>query len=506
MRHRPALTGCTLCTPLALWLAPVPTSMPLASTGHSSGSSASSPPPQVQISTPPGPYSVFSRTEKRMMMALDGFAMLFSPLTANIYFPAMSQLETDLDASPQLINLTITSYLVFQAVAPALFGDLADALGRRPAFLAMFAVYSVANLGLALQRSFPALLALRMVQSLGASATVAVSYGLVADIVTAAERGGVIGVTMIATNLGPALAPLIGGAILGGSGSWQWIFWFLLLCGALELLLLLFLLPETARGIVGNGSLRPPAWRRPLLSVLVPSRGRIPNPLRSIRVIFYKDSFLVLLISGIYYCLQASIALTLRKQYPHFSDTIIGACYLSIGCGVVVGGCLNGRLLNRNYAVIAAEVGHSATDKDSDLDTFPIERARLHSMRYLQLLHLGPLMGYGWMMQKGVHVSAPLIFHFVLGFLETCIVQTCNTLLVDIFQDKPSVAAASGNIVRCGLLAAGIAVMEPLMERMGLGWYFTLLSLLGAAAGIASCEVLKRKGMNWRRDRRNGAF
>ncbi|KAK3905374.1 major facilitator superfamily transporter [Staphylotrichum tortipilum] len=148
-------------------------------------------------------YSVFTRWERRMMVLLVGFAMLFSPLTANIYFPAMSKLEADLGTSAQLINLTVMSYLVLQAVAPALFGDLADAVGRRPAFLSMFALYSVANLGLALQHSFPALLTLRMMQSLGASATVAVPYGLVADIVTAAERGGVIGASMVATNLGP---------------------------------------------------------------------------------------------------------------------------------------------------------------------------------------------------------------------------------------------------------------------------------------------------------------
>lgn len=264
-----------------------------------------------------------------MMIVLVGFAMLFSPLSANDYFPAMSKLEADIDTSSQLINLTVTSYLVLQAVAPALFGDLADAVGRRPAFLGMFSLYTAANLGLALQHSFPALLTLRMVQSLGASATVAVSYGLVADIVTAAERGGVIGASMVATNLGPVLGPLIGGAILNGSGSWQWIFWFLLLCGAAMLLSMLLFLPETARRIVGNGSIRPHGWRRPLLSVLFPRiriprhaqpqssscaageetpaaetkkwHTRIPNPLHSIRVIFYKDSALVLLITGVFY-------------------------------------------------------------------------------------------------------------------------------------------------------------------------------------------------------------
>ncbi len=120
------------------------------------------------------------------------------------------------------------------------------------------------------------------------------------------------------------------------------------------------------------------------------------------------------------------------------------------------------------------------------------------------------------------------MLQFVLGFLETCIVQvfptptsnvvggsetrhdkranfehTCNTLLVDIFQDKPSAAAASGNIVRCGLSAAGIAAMEPLMQRIGLGWYFTFLSVLGAIVGLASSEVIKKKGMDWRLARHN---
>jgi uncharacterized membrane protein len=40
--------------------------------------------------------------------------------------------------------------------------------------------------------------------------------------------------------------------------------------------------------------------------------------------------------------------------------------------------------------------------------------------------------------------------------------------------------------------------MEPLMDKMGLGWYFTFLALFGAVVGIASGEVLKRKGMHWR--------
>ncbi|KAF5010441.1 hypothetical protein FDECE_3410 [Fusarium decemcellulare] len=395
-----------------------------------------------QIHEPP--YTVFTRPAVRAMVALVGFAMLFSPLSANIYFPALNQLRSDLSVSTQLINLTITSYLVFQAIAPALFGDAADIVGRRPAFIVMFTVYTLANLGLALQNSYSALLVLRMVQSLGCSAAIAVSYGVVADIATAADRGGLLGTAMIATNLGPAIAPVIGGGILSRAG-WRWIFWFLMIAGAVMLLLLALLLPETARSIVGNGSINPKPWSTALLSgwrvesqehesqnttqgsSMRTQQRRMPNPLRSLRLVFYKHSFMVISMSGIfytiYYCLQASIA-TLFKEIYGYNDAIIGLCYLSIGFGVVMGGYLNGRLLDRNYKIVATRAGLEANkQRVTDLTNFPIEKARLLAMVYLHLVHMGILIGYGWVMQRALHVSVPLVFHFFLGFLETCIVQ-----------------------------------------------------------------------------------
>jgi hypothetical protein len=75
---------------------------------------------------------------------------------------------------------------------------------------------------------------------------------------------------------------------------------------------------------------------------------------------------------------------------------------------------------------------------------------------------------------------------------------TCNTLLVDIFQDSPSAAAASGNIVRCALSAGGIACMQPLMGRIGEGWYFVFLAVVGGAVGVPCTQIITTKGMEWR--------
>jgi MFS family permease len=99
--------------------------------------------------------------------------------------------------SAQLINLTVTAYVVLQGIAPALFGELSDKVGRRPVYVVSFGIYVTANVGLALQDRYAALLLLRMLQSLGASATVAIGYGVVADIATPAERGRVLGPAMV---------------------------------------------------------------------------------------------------------------------------------------------------------------------------------------------------------------------------------------------------------------------------------------------------------------------
>ncbi|KAI1349791.1 chloramphenicol resistance protein [Xylaria sp. FL0043] len=445
-------------------------------------------------------YSLFSGRERRLITAIIGLSMVFSPLTANIYFPGLVQIQKDLHVTPELINLTITSYLIVQGISPVLFGDAADLFGRRPVFIVMFSVYALANIALALQDSFVALLILRMLQSLGCSATIAISYGVIADVSPPAERGSMQGVAITAGNVGPVLAPVIGGALVSRAG-WHWVFWFLLITGSVALLMIVLFLPETARNIVGNGKTLPSKWRRPLVSrifgVQIPKAGRPStagaptkkssrtlNPLRSFRILFYKDSFLVLLISGvfylIYYCVQASITNELKEIYG-FDEAIIGACYLAIGVGVIVGGFVNGKLMDYNYKRQAQAIGHRIDKVSGDsLTKFPIEKARTRSMIFFIVAHSGTLAAY------------------VLGGLETCIVQTFNTLLVDIFHDRPSTAAAAGNIVRCGLAAAGIAGLKPIMSCIGNGWYFTMLSIIGFVVGSTGTFILRRFGMKWR--------
>jgi hypothetical protein len=57
-------------------------------------------------------YSVFTPTQKRLIILTAALASSFSPLSANIYYPALNSIAKDLRVSPSQINLTITTYMV----------------------------------------------------------------------------------------------------------------------------------------------------------------------------------------------------------------------------------------------------------------------------------------------------------------------------------------------------------------------------------------------------------
>ncbi|KAL4970379.1 major facilitator superfamily domain-containing protein [Aspergillus stella-maris] len=169
---------------------------------------------------------------------------------------------------------TLSSYIYFPALDPMardLARDLGNHDGRRPAYILMFVLVFGSNIGLALQNSYPALLMLRMVQSAGASGSYGAACGVVADITTTAERGSYVGSLIFMTNAAPSFGPVIAGVLTQELG-WRWIFWFLIILTGVYLLIITFILPETQRKIVGNGSVRVEGIHRSFFDILTKTR------------------------------------------------------------------------------------------------------------------------------------------------------------------------------------------------------------------------------------------
>lgn len=61
-----------------------------------------------------------------------------------------------------------------QAIAPAIWGPIADRSGRRPMYLLAILIYTASCTGLALAPTYTVLLVMRLLQSFGGSPTVAI--------------------------------------------------------------------------------------------------------------------------------------------------------------------------------------------------------------------------------------------------------------------------------------------------------------------------------------------
>ena len=477
-------------------------------------------------------YSIFSKRKKQYIVFMTAWAGLFSPLSASIYLPVLNTLAAELKLSNALINLTLTSYLIFQGIAPTIFGDFADMAGRRPAYFIAFVLYIGANVGLALQHSYAALFILRCLQSSGSSGTIAMGNGVVADIAPSSERGIYMGLVISGPMIGPAIGPVIGG-ILAQFLGWRSIFWFLTILAVVFLVPFVTTFPETGRNVVSNGSVPPQGWNMSLLNYLktrkieqsnalgrTVSREekrtaqaelaskrqlRCPNPLKSVHIILEKDVGLLLFYNSIIYVAFYDVLASLPSLFAEiygFNDLQIGLCYLPYGAGGALASIMCGKLMDYNYRRVAAAAGITIDRKrGDDLRNFPIEKARIQVIVPLLYIGTAAQLCYGWVLEKEVHLAAPLVLTFVMGLCMTGSFNVMSVLLVDFYPQSPATATAANNLVRCLMGAAGTAVIIQMINAMGRGWCFTFI------AGVVFFTspllwVLVKWGPKWREARR----
>ena len=282
-----------------------------------------------------------------------------------------------------------------------MIAGFSDGAGRRPAYLICLTLFLAANIGLALQNDYAALMVLRCLQSGGSSGTIALATGLVGDLATSAERGTYVAWASVGGLLGPSIAPIIGG-LLSQYLGWKWIFWFSAIFAAALLVPTLLFLPETCRKVVADDSVRAPKlnWsvtdalrhraraRRGLEvdparieEVCRNYRLRFPNPLSTLALVADKESGLVLLTSGLsfvcFYAVMTGAAAEFRQSYG-FDNLQISLMFVPIGAGSLVSAVTTGRLTDRNYRRHAKKLGLPVDkDRHQDLANFPLERARI---------------------------------------------------------------------------------------------------------------------------------
>ncbi|KAI1452760.1 MFS general substrate transporter [Annulohypoxylon moriforme] len=462
------------------------------------------------------PYSVFSPSMRWWIVFMNTISAFLSPITANIYFPAIPALSQDLGVSVAKINLTLTTYMIFQGLAPTFTGDFADIAGRRPAFIIACTIYLGANIGLALQRNYVALLVLRMVQSAGSSGTIALVYGVVADIAPSSERGKFMGIVGAGITIGPALGPIIGG-LLSQYLGWAAIFWFLCILAVCWMIPYILAVPETGRKVVGNGSIPPQGWNMTLIDYIrfrrqpvnrpsnyVRQKLRFPNPLNTLAVLGNKDMALVLGYNACLYMGFNLITATLASQFAdiyHYNDIQLGLCFLPLGGATMITSISSGYILDWNFRRIAKKLGVRIEGKrGNELKGFPIEKARLQIAYPLIIIGVLVSIGYGWALHYETHVVVPLVLSFFIGVGVTGPFQIINVLIVDLYPQAPATATAANNLCRCLSGAVATAVIQYILDAWGRGWTYTFIAFIYGFF-FPALWVIQKHGPKWREER-----
>lgn len=143
--------------------------------------------------------------------------------------------------------------------------------------------------------------------------------------------------------------------------------------------------------------------------------------------------------------MTTSTGTTFKDTY-HLSETELGLCFIANGAGCLLATFIvrstlvqqlrtsltktfpaqNGPRMTHDYKVVKRQVERRRTEagfskedealerkKDlNDLSTFPIEHARLRSEPYFFFMLIASTITYGWVLDRGVHLSVPLIMQF----------------------------------------------------------------------------------------------
>ena len=142
-------------------------------------------------------------------------------------------------------------------------------------------------------------------------------------------------------------------------------------------------------------------WEDPVTSVGY--SWSLPNPLKSLRILFRPDNAVIIFAAGLLYvaytCINASLSILFIEMY-NLTQLEAGLIYLPFGIGGIVSTFFSGHLIDRAYykARIARGLTTDRVGGDN-LDTFAIEKARIAVIWAPMVLTVGSIVAFGWTLQ-----------------------------------------------------------------------------------------------------------
>jgi DHA2 family multidrug resistance protein len=155
-----------------------------------------------------------------MVLALSNFMIVLDLTIANVSVP---HIAGDLGITLEQGTWIITSYAVSEAICVPLTGWLAGRFGVVRVFVLAMLGFGLFSLLCGMSQTLGLLVACRIGQGICGAPIMPMSQTLMLRVFPPERRAAAMGLWAMTTLLGPALGPIIGGAI-SDSFSWHWIF------------------------------------------------------------------------------------------------------------------------------------------------------------------------------------------------------------------------------------------------------------------------------------------
>jgi EmrB/QacA subfamily drug resistance transporter len=196
---------------------------------------------------PAGPAPGASGFDRRWLAliatTIGSFMTLLDSSIVNVALPGMI---SDFHSTVTAGQFVVTIYLMALAVVIPISGFLGEKVGMKRLFMALLLAFAVSSALCALAWSMPSLILFRALQGLGGGMLQPVSMAIVFTMITPLERGRFMIMLGLPILLAPIIGPTVGG-YLTQFVSWRAIFLINVPIGLIDIVLALWLLPETEK-------------------------------------------------------------------------------------------------------------------------------------------------------------------------------------------------------------------------------------------------------------------
>ena len=155
-----------------------------------------------------------------MVATLTSFMGPFTISSVNVALPTI---QAEFSANAVVLSWVATAYLLAVAVFLVPFGKVADIYGRKKIFALGLSFYTGSSLLAIFSFSMPALIAMRVLQGIGAAMFVTTGMAILTSIFPPARRGKAIGIYVAAVYIGLSVGPFAGGFLTRYLG-WRSLF------------------------------------------------------------------------------------------------------------------------------------------------------------------------------------------------------------------------------------------------------------------------------------------